>query len=99
MRRVFMGRFPVRQLKVFHGLLPIAAQHIVMGQDLTELLAPVRVDFLHGPPDLFVDLLSALGQQAVVGDLLGEGMLEDVLKLREERFLMDELQSLKVQEM
>jgi len=26
-------------------------------------------------------------------------MLEDVLKLREERFLMDELQSLKVQEM
>ena len=40
-----------------------------------------------------------LSKQAVVGHLLGQGVLEDVLQLREEALLIDELQSLEVQEL
>jgi hypothetical protein len=50
----------------------------VMGQDL-----------LHGPADLLVNFFSSLQEQAVVGHLLREGVLEDVLPLREQLLLVN----------
>ena len=68
----------------------------MVGQHLVELLQPLRVKFLNRLSDLFVDLFPPLEQQAVVRHLLGQGVLEDKLELREKALLLDKLQSLEV---
>ncbi len=46
-----------------------------------------------------MNLLSPLEKQAIIGDFLGEGMLEDVFQFRKKTLLVNELQALKIEEM
>ena len=80
------------------GNFLIVAPGVVVGEHLVELLQPVGIELFYGPADLPVDLLSPGEEEAVVGHLLGEGVLEDILELGEEPLLVDELQALEVEE-
>ena len=48
--------------------------------------------------DFAVQLFAARCQQAEVGYLLNQGVLENIFQFRKEAFFIDELQALKVQE-
>ena len=68
----------------------------MIGQHLAEFFQSLRIEAFDGPADLLVDLLPPVDKQAVVGDLLNQGMSEDVLQVGEKALLVDEFQPLKV---
>ena len=75
------------------ALSAFVAASVVVGEHLVELLQAVRVEVLYGLPYRSVELFPLLLEQGVVGHLLGEGVLEDVLQFGEEALLVDELQA------
>ncbi len=68
----------------------------MIGQHLVELFQSFRVELFYGPTYLFMNLLSPFEKQAVIGNLLSEGVFKDVFQLREKSLLVDELESLEV---
>ena len=71
----------------------------MVGEHLVELFQPVWVDLFDSPSNLLMDLLSPFKKQAVISYLLGEGVFKDIFELREKSLLVDELKTLKVDEM
>ncbi|MBU2644769.1 hypothetical protein KKI24_08690, partial [bacterium] len=69
-----------------------------MGQHLVELFQAISIDRFDGNTDAFVDLFPPFLQQAVVGHLLDQGVLEDVLQFGKELLFVDELQPLQVEQ-
>ena len=88
-----------RQSQIVHGLLFILTPYVVVGQQLIVFFQPFSVYFFYGPTDLFMYLLASLKQQAVIGDFLSQGMLEDIFQLRKKLLLVDKFQALKIEQM
>ena len=80
------------------GLLPHLAPERVVGQALDVLGEPVGVEALDGLDDPGVERAPALLEQAAVGHLVGERVLEGVLEVGEEARLVEELGGLEVGE-
>ena len=69
--------------EIGHGLVPHLAPEGVVGQPLDLLGEPVGVESLDRLDDPRVEAAPALLEQAAVGHLVGQGVLEGVLELRE----------------
>ena len=70
----------------------------MISKKLVIFLQPLRIDLLDGLTDLLMNFPSPLQEQTVVCHLLREGVLEDVFQLREELLLVNQLQTLKIEE-
>ena len=79
-------------------LLPHLAAERVVREPLDVLGEPVGVEPLDGLDDPGVEGAPPLLEQAAVGDLVGEGVLERVLEVGEEARLVEELGGLEVGE-
>ncbi len=80
--------------QVRHRLLPHLAAHRVVGEPLEVLGQPVGVEMLDGLDHPRVERAAAILEQARVGHLVGEGVPERVLHVREEADLVQELAGL-----
>jgi hypothetical protein len=76
---------------VGYSLVPYLTPQGVVGQSVHLLGQPVGIQLLHGHHNAGVQHPSPLLQQAAVGHLVGEGMLEGVLPLGEQARLVEEL--------
>ena len=85
-------------LPVVYPLRKVIASGVVVGEHLVELMEPIGVELFYGPADFPVDLLSPGEEEAVVGNFLREGMLEDVLEFGEEPLLVDQFETLEVEQ-
>src|SRR5436190_12599534 len=74
-------------------LTPGLTTQEVIAQDGAELTQAILEERLERLADLAVKLLPAWAQQALVGDVLGQGVLEDVFDLGLPRSLPDQLLS------
>ena len=81
---------------VAHRLLPQLPAQRVVGEALDLFIQPVCVESLDRANNLRVQRLAPLLQQAAVGHLVGQRVLEGVLQVREELRLVDELRFLQV---
>ena len=77
------------------GLVPHLAAKSVVGETVDALGQPVRVDALDDAHDPRVDGAPPVLEQAAVGDLVGQRVLEGVLEVGKELGLVDELGGLK----
>src|SRR5207244_11107973 len=68
--------------EVIGRLLPCTTGEEMLAQNTRELAPAIGEDRLDGVADLEMKLLPLGRQQASVGDLLDQGVLEDVLPLR-----------------
>ena len=80
-----------RLAKVRHRLLPRLAADGVVREPLDLLGQALGVERLDGLDDPGVQRAPALLEQAAVGDLVGERVLEGVLEIREQARLVEEL--------
>ena len=80
-----------RPPEVGHGLLPHFASHRVMGEPLRLLAQATGGVMLHGFDDSGMELPTAIVEEASVGDLVGQGVLERVLEIGKEARLVEEL--------
>ena len=93
-RHCLLPRLPaVRQ-----GLVPHLASQGVVGQALDLLGQSVGIQLLQGRDNAGVQPAPSLLQEAAVGHLLGEGVLEGILDLGEEACLVEELGRLQMGE-
>ena len=69
--------------EVLLGLLPEFRPGIMIGKDARELLEPVGEEGFYGGSDFSVKLMAFFQEDALVGRLLDEGVLEDVFELRD----------------
>ena len=83
---------------VGQGLVPHLAPQGMVGQPFDLLGQPVAGERLEGLDDAGMERAPPLLQQAAVGHLVGEGVLEGVLELGEEARLVEELGRLEVRE-
>src|SRR5262245_3012019 len=68
----------------------------MVGQPVDVLSQPVGVEPLDGLYDPAVESTPPVLEQAAISDFVGQGMLEGVLKIREEPRLVEELGRLKL---
>ena len=80
---------PRRRSAYSIGLVLVLAPSVVVREDRRMLLQAVGVEVLDGPADRPVQVFPALRQQALVGHVLGDGVLEDVFELGEEACFVD----------
>ena len=96
--RFFVGRDLPRLIPGFEQvllrLLPVLRLGVVVGEEAVELLQAVGEKAFDGLGHTEVQSPSALKQDRLVGGLLHQGVLEDVLELRFAGLLPDELQGL-----
>ncbi len=71
----------------------------MISKHLIKFFQPISVNFFYGLSYLFMNLFSPFEKQAVIGDLLGENVFEDILQLRKKPFFVNKFQPLKVSEM
>jgi len=79
-----------RPAKVRHRFVPHLAPQRVMGQTLDVLGEALGMQALHGVDDAGMQVTATLVQQAAVGDLLGERVLERVFGIGEQTALVQE---------
>src|SRR5262245_11187979 len=75
-------RLPPSLAQVAERRLPPLGGHGMMGETVNVLDQPPRVEALDGLDDSSVQLLAPLAQEALVGDVVSEGVLEGVFQLR-----------------
>ena len=92
------GRLVAGLAEVLEGLVPALAAQEVAAEDALELAEPAGVELLHRLADAGMELAALRREEALVGDLLGQRVLEDVLELRGAAELPDELLPLEVGE-
>ncbi len=80
--KVLAGLHPGLDM-VFSSFTPSLAMVIMMSHHLVEFLQSTRVELFYCLADFFMNLRSSLEKQAVVGNLLSQGVFKDVLKFRE----------------
>ncbi len=66
----------------------------MVGEQLVVFFEPFRIEGLYDSSYLLMNLLSPLEKQAVIGDLLGEGMFEDIGRLGIDPPLIEEFRVL-----
>ena len=69
---------------------------VVIGEAIVDVLEAAGVERLQRGSHAGVQALASRGEEAAVGDLLDEGMLEDVDRLAARRLLVQELQPLQL---
>src|SRR5262249_14369056 len=84
--------------EIVHCLLLQLGPDRVMGEPLDLLAEPVGVQLFYGVHDARVDVATALVEHPSVGDVVGEGVLEGVLQVREELRRVEKFSSLQVVE-
>ncbi len=90
-----LGPVP-RADQVGERLLPVASVLEMVGELLRVVGEAVGVDLLDGEPHRAVQLPASLLEQALVGHVLDEGVLEDVGRLGRQRELVDDLELLEL---
>jgi hypothetical protein len=85
-------------LPIPHRLLPQLPLGRVVRETLGVLAEPIRVDRLRGIDDPRMQGPPSFQEQAPVGDVVGQGVLEGVFEVRKEARLVQELSSLEVRE-
>jgi hypothetical protein len=93
--RLHYGLLP-RLSAIHQGLVPHLALGEMVRQLRVVLFQPVRIEVLDGLPHSPVQVLAALHQETLVGDILDHRVLEDVGGLRHEPLLVDDLQGLQL---
>ena len=88
----------VRPARVAHRLLPQLAPKSVVGEPLDLLREAIGVKRLDSLDDPRVQRAAPLLEQAAVGHLMGERVLERVLEIREEARLVEKLGRLETRE-
>src|SRR5262249_38748877 len=76
--------------EILHGLPAVTAPGVAAWEVAVLLLQPAAVQRLDRLRGALMQRASPLAKQGIVGDLLRERVLEDVLRLRIERLLVDE---------
>jgi hypothetical protein len=84
-------RFVPGLAEVVRGCLPLLRPEGMMTQAVNVLDEPIGVEALDGREDLAVETATPVLEQAPVGHLVRERMLERVLEIREEACLVQEL--------
>src|SRR5438876_12403433 len=79
-------------------LLPYLAPEGMVSQAFDLLGQPIGVEGLDGLHDPSMERAPAVVEHARVGDLVGEGVLESVLEIREDARLVEKLRGLEVGE-
>src|SRR5207247_4629267 len=101
-RRLPMGRarrgLPSGLVEKGDRFLPHLAPERVVGQTLDVFREPLGVEAFDGLDDPGVESAPALVQEASVGHLMDERVLEGVFEVREEAGLVQELRGLQVAE-
>ncbi len=77
--------------RVLDGPIRLVAPRVVVGQNRRLLVEAVPVQLLDGGADRGMEVLAPLEEQALIGHILDDGVLEDVLHLGKETLLMDQL--------
>src|SRR5215510_724136 len=85
-------------MEVRDGLLPDLAAEGMVGEPFDPLGQALRSEVLEGLHNARVQGTPTLLQQAAVGHLMGQGVLEGILALGKEARLVEELGSLQVGE-
>ena len=93
------GRLNAGFPEIVHRLLPHLATERVMGEALDLLGEPIAVETLHGLGDPSVEVTAPAREEAPIGHLMGERVLERVLEVGEEARLVDKLGRLKVSQL
>src|SRR5262249_14164750 len=78
------------------SLLPPLRPEGMMAQAVDVLPQPIGIESLDGRHDLAVETATPVLEQTPIGDLVGEGVFEGVLEVREEARLVQELAGLEV---
>ena len=86
------------EAEVLHGLLGPGGLGVVVGQPVVDLAQTIRVERLVGRARGLVQAAPAAREQALVRDVLGEGVVEDVDGLALAALLVDELQAPELRE-
>ena len=86
------------EAQILDGLGLIGAARIMMRQIRKVIVQGRGIQELDGPSHILMQLLAALLEDRVVGDLLGQRVLEDIFDVRDRRLLVDELAKLEVGE-
>src|SRR5262249_14162116 len=92
------GRLSSGLLKLMSRLPVRRAPAGVRGEPLALLPEPVGVQLFYGIHDARVDVAAALVEHPSVGDVVGEGVLEGVLQVREELRRVEKFSSLQIVE-
>ncbi len=82
--------------QVLEGLGPVLALREVVSQLFVVLGQPVGIELLKGVAHRLVQGAAPLAEQAVVGHVLDDGVLEDVGGLGQEALLVDDLEGLQL---
>src|SRR5262249_50201438 len=80
------------------GRLPPLDPEGMMTQTVGVFAEPIGIQALDAVHDFAMEATPPVVEQAAVGDLVGEGMLERVLEIREEMRLIEELGGLEMTE-
>ena len=92
------GRLDAGATQVVHGFLPELSGERMMGEHVHLLGETLRIEPLDGGGDLGVKRAPPRLQQALVGHVLGECVLEHIFHARKEPGLVDELRRLQAAE-
>src|SRR5215468_9194633 len=84
--------------QILERLLPILAVREVMRELLVVIRDPIRIELLERVGDGAMQRAAALAQEAVIGDVLDDRVLEDVRRLLQRPLLVDELEALQLAE-
>ena len=69
-----------------------------MRKEFAVFLEPCVIELLDGAADGLVERLSARGEEAIIGHILGEGVFEEIAGLWEEAPVIDQPQRLQMLE-
>ena len=83
-------------MQILNGLHLIDAAREVMRQFGQMVVQRGRIQHLDCASDMLVELLAALQQNRIVGNLLRKGMLENILHVRHRRLFIDEVAALQL---
>jgi hypothetical protein len=92
------GRLRSRLTEIPEGPLPELAADRMVGQPLDLLCESIAMDHLDGGHQAGMESAPPLTEQAPIRHLVGEGVLERVLQLREEARFIEELRRLQAGE-
>jgi hypothetical protein len=90
------GRLRARLAQEAHRPLPLLAADGVVRQPLDMFRKPIRIKPQHGAHDPLVQRSPPLGEQAAIGNFVGERVLEGGLAVREQAGLVQKLVLLEI---
>jgi hypothetical protein len=90
--RIGLAGFVSRFTEVEKRLLPGFTPDEMVCEFLTVLREPLLIQFFHRQPNRCMELSPSAAEETVIGGLLSQDMLEDILQIGEHALLVDKLQ-------